>query len=98
MQLSIASRYFSLKNPTNVMPGESLLVLCHCRRILLDAVQWRDTLVDVMLIATLIRFVTMSLIDENKNNGDKFYRRKSMGVANEKLIINELGSNLQTPY
>ena len=95
MQLSIASRYFSLKNPTNMMPGESLLVLWHCRVILLDAVQWRDTLVNVMLIATLIRFVTMSLIDENKN---KFYRRKSMGAADEKLIINELGSNLQTPY
>ena len=28
---------------------------------------------------------------ENKNNGDKLHRRKSMRAADEKLIINELG-------
>ena len=27
----------------------------------------------------------------NKNNGDKFYRRKPMWATDEKLIINELG-------
>ena len=45
----------------------------------------------VTFIATLIRFVTMSLVYKNKNNGDKFYRRKSMWAADKKLIINELG-------
>ena len=35
----------------------------------------------------------MSLEDEIQNNGDKFYRRKSMRAADEKLIINELGTN-----
>ena len=30
---------------------------------------------------------------ENKN-GDKFYRRKSMQAADEKLIINDLGPNV----
>ena len=49
--------------------------------------------VSVTFIATLIRFVTTSLVYENKNNGDKFYRRKSMWAAGEKLIINELGPN-----
>ena len=47
--------------------------------------------VSVRFIATLIRFVTMSLVCENKNNGDKLHRRKSMQAADEKLIINELG-------
>ena len=32
-----------------------------------------------------------SLICANKNNGNKFYHRKSMQAVDEKLIINELG-------
>ena len=32
-----------------------------------------------------------NFVCENKNNGDKFYRRKSMRAADEKLIINKLG-------
>ena len=50
-------------------------------------------LFSVTLIATLIRFVTTSsLVCENKNNGDKLHRRKSMRAADEKLIIiDELG-------
>ena len=47
--------------------------------------------VSVMFIATLIRFVTTSLVYHIKNNGDEFYRRKSMRAADEKLVINELG-------
>ena len=35
----------------------------------------------ITFIATLIRFVTMSLVYEIKNNGDKFYRRKFMRAA-----------------
>ena len=31
--ITIASRYFSRKN---MMPGGSVLVICHCRRVLLD--------------------------------------------------------------
>ena len=37
--LAIASRHFSPKNPTNMMPGESALAIHHCGRVLLDAVQ-----------------------------------------------------------
>ena len=47
----------------------------------------------VTFIATLIRFVTTPLVYEIKNNGDRFYCRKSMRAADEKLIINELGPN-----
>ena len=47
--------------------------------------------VSVTFIATLIQFVTTSLVYENKNNGDKFYHGKSMWAADEKLIINTLG-------
>ena len=35
-----------------------MLVICHCRRILLDAVQWRDTFVSI----TLIPYLTSLLI------------------------------------
>ena len=38
------------------------------------------------MIGTLIRFVTTSLVCDN------LHRRKSMRAADEKLIINELGS------
>ena len=37
----------------------------------------------VTFIATLIGFVTTSLVCENKNNSDKLYRRKSMRTADE---------------
>ena len=47
--------------------------------------------ISVTLIAMLIRFVTTSLVYEN--NDDKLHRRKSMQVADEKLI-NELGPYL----
>ena len=50
--------------------------------------------ISVTFIATLIRFVTTSLVCENKNNGDKLHRRKSMQAADKKLIINELGPNI----
>ena len=39
IMFSISSRYFSQKNLTNMMPGGLMLVICQCRRILLDAVQ-----------------------------------------------------------
>ena len=65
----------------------SMLVICHCRRVLLDAVQWRDTFVGVTFTATLIQFVTTVLVCEND---DKFDCRKSIRAADEKLIINKL--------
>ena len=74
------------------MPGGSTLVIPHCRRVLLDAVQQTDTFGSVTLIATLIRFVRMSLACENKSD-----RRKFMRAANEKLITNELGPILRAP-
>ena len=38
--LSTADRYFSQKNTlTNIMSGESMLIIHHCRMVLLDAVQ-----------------------------------------------------------
>ena len=48
----------------------------------------------VVFIAMLIRFDTALLVCENKNNGDKLHRKKSMRAADEKLIFNELGPNL----
>ena len=35
----------------------------------------------------------VNVICANKNNGDKFYRRKSMWGVDKKLIINKLGPN-----
>ena len=46
--------------------------------------------ISVMFIATLIRFVSTSLVYENN-----VHRRKSMRAADEKLIINELGPNVR---
>ena len=69
--LSIAGSYFSRKN---MMPGGSVFVIRHCRRVLFNAVKLRNTSVSVTFIAKLIWFVTTSLVYENKNNGDKFYR------------------------
>ena len=50
--------------------------------------------VSVAFIARLIRFVTTStlLVYENKNNGDKFYRRKSMWAADEKTNNQRIGA------
>ena len=42
----------------------------------------------------LIRFITTLLVCENEYNGDELHRGKSMLVADEKLIINELGPNI----
>ena len=44
-----------------------------------------------MLMMPIARICLTSLVCANKNNGDKFYRRKSMWAVDEKLIINELG-------
>ena len=96
MHLEIASRHFSPKNPTNMMPGRSTLAIRHCRRVLLDAVQYKNMFISVTFIATLIRFITTSLVCENKNNSDKLHHRKSMQAADEKLIINELGPNVSS--
>ena len=42
----------------------------------------------------LIHFVCMPLVGKKKINGEKFYHRKLMWVADEKLIINKLGPNI----
>ena len=42
-----------------------MLIKHHCRRVLLDAVQYGDT-VGVVFIATLIWFVPMSLVSYTK--------------------------------
>ena len=73
MHLSIAGRYFSRKNSTNMMPEGSALVICHCRRVLLDALQYRET----RLLA--LRSPSSRIVYEN---GDKFHRRNSMWVVN----------------
>ena len=53
-----------------------------------------DTFVSVTSITMLIQFVCMPLVGKNKSNGEKFYHRKLMWVADEKLIINKLGPNI----
>ena len=49
--------------------------------------------VDRHISVTLIGLVSTPLVPyvKKKNNGDKFYHRKSMRVADEKLIINKVG-------
>ena len=42
-----------------------------------------NVFISVTFIATLIRFVFMSLVRENKNIGDKLHCRKSMRAADE---------------
>ena len=74
-----------------MMPGRSALVIRHCKRVLLDTVQKTDTFVSITITIFAFWFVRMSLVCENKNNGEKFYRRNFMRAADEKQIINELG-------
>ena len=51
--------------------------------------------VSVMFIAMLVQFITMLLLlSKKKNNAGKLYHKKSMQVADEKLIINELGPHV----
>ena len=52
--------------------------------------------VDRHVSITIIGLVCTPLVlygKNNNNNGDKFYHRKSMRAADEKLIINKVGSN-----
>ena len=66
MHLAIVSRYFLRKSPTNTLVEGSTLVIHDCRRVHLDAVQWRDMFVSTMFIATLIWLVSMMLVREIK--------------------------------
>ena len=93
MHLAIASRYFSPKNPTNMIPGGSALAIHHCRRALLDDVQKKNMFISshVHHYAYQVRYCI--LVCENQNHGDKLHRRKTMWATDEKLIINELGPN-----
>ena len=57
---------------TNMMPGRLALAISHCRRVLLDAMQYTET------------FVSVTFIDMDSGlflvckNSDKFYHRKIM--------------------
>ena len=55
-----------------MMPGGSALVTRHCRRVLLGTVEWKNMFVSITFMATLIWFVTTSLVHEIRNNGEKF--------------------------
>ena len=49
----------------------------------------------IAMLMTPIALLLTSLYNyANRNNGDKFYRRKSMWAVDEKLIINELGPKI----
>ena len=66
------------------MVGGSTLVIHNCRKVCLDAVQWRDTYVSAYIHHYAYPgFVTTLLVYENKNNGDKLDRRKSMWTVDE---------------
>ena len=93
MYLFIDDRYSSRKN---TMVGGSTLVIHDCRRVLLDAVQWRDPFISATLIATPIWFLTTMLVCETQIMVIKFDRRKSMRAADEKLIT--FGSSSQPPF
>ena len=53
--------------------------------------------VDRHVSVTIIGLVCTTLVPyakkKNNNNGDKFYHRKSMRAAHERLIINKVGPN-----
>ena len=82
--------------PTRVGPGKICLVpgKKNPRASLVPSVpqglRSQDETNHVQLIL-IVRFVSTLLVYDNTNNGDKFYLRKSMRAADEKLIINELG-------
>ena len=44
-----------------------MIVTCHCRRVLLDAVQLKDTFFSITFIAMLIWFITTLFVYKNKN-------------------------------
>ena len=67
---------------TNMMSGGSTLIICRCRRVLLDAacaigrhVCWRC----VHHYTYLVHSYVVSILYENRNNGDKFYLRNPCG-------------------
>ena len=47
--------------------------------------------VGIVFITTLIRYI-VSILYKKRDNGDIFLSQKSMQVADEKLIMNTLGS------
>ena len=48
--------------------------------------------VGIAFITTLIRYIVSILYKKKRDNGDIFLSQKSMQVADEKLIMNTLGS------
>ena len=70
---------------TNMMPGRLALAISHCRRVLLDAMQYTETFVSVTFIDTDSGLFLVC------KNSDKFYHRKIMWAADEKLTIDKLG-------
>ena len=49
-----ANRYFLRKKLTSVTARLLLLIICHCRRVILDAVHWTETFVSITFIAMLV--------------------------------------------
>ena len=70
-----------------------MLIIHSCRRVVLDAVQWRDTFAGIAFIAMLIWFIPTSLVSYTKKE-IMVITQKSMQVADEKLTINTSGSDM----
>ena len=66
---------FLTKNPTNTMVGYAIVTRQHCRRVLLNVVQWIDTFVGITFARYTYPVCYYFLVYENKNNFD---HRKSM--------------------
>ena len=80
--------YLSIVGRTNMMPGGSALII---RRFFWMLCSRETRLLALRSLLHLSGLFLCCLGYGNKNNGDKFYRRKFMWVADEKLIINEVG-------
>ena len=72
---------------TNMMPGGSSLAIRHCKRLLLDSVQHRDTFVSVAFIDMLILFVPTSLVHENKKYISQKIHAMPMMIKTREIFV-----------
>ena len=89
--LFLADRYFSQKNSTNMMSGGSMLII-HCCRRALSMLCSRET--HLLALRSSLHLSGSSLVSYMEKEITVIYSisKKSMQAADEKLIINTLGS------
>ena len=92
MHLAVVSRYFSTQQTRCQEDQCSPYAIAEGFFWMLCNIHIWQSRISVTFIATLIRFVTTSLVCKNKNNGDILHHRKSVRAADEKPTINKLGT------